>query len=292
MTTDATAVAPDPEGPIVARAGSYYRMTRYIMTFILFVYGGWSIYDGFYSWPRWPISHPNEQPKTQMDINFNRVLGMILPPLGILLLIRCIYNSRGEYRLEDGVVHIPGYPPVPLDKIHAVDKELWERKGIAYVSYELPPGTAKAPLKDNDEFALDDFVYEREPTDAIFTAIEASLLKGHPAPEAAARPKEAGSAAPVAKPAAVVAKPAAPTAPAPKPAPAAPRPAAATAAPAVAKPAPAAPRPAPVAIPRPGQAVVKPGAPAAKPVIKPAPSARPTAPPSAAPTKTPPRPQL
>src|SRR5580704_11643545 len=147
MTTDATAAAPEPEGPIIARAGSYYRVTRYIMTFILFLYGAWSIYDGFYSWPKWGITtHVNEQPKTQMDIMFNRVLGCILPPCGLLLLFRCIYNSRGEYRLEDGVVSVPGYPPVPLERIQSVDRELWDRKGIVYVSYELPHGTAKPPM--------------------------------------------------------------------------------------------------------------------------------------------------
>ena len=268
-------------------------MTRYIMTGILFLYGGWSIYDGFYSWPRWPISHPDEMPKTPMDIMFNRVLGCVLPLVAIYLLMRCLRNSRGEYRLEDGVVHIPGYPPVPLDKIHAVDRELWDRKGIAYVSYELPPGTAKAPMKDADEFPLDDFVYEREPTDKIFEAIEASVLKGQPAaaePEQQARSQPKAIAAAAAKPAPIVPKPAPAIA---KPAPAAvARPAPPVARPTapVAKPAQPVAKPA-VMPPRPGQAVAKP-VPVAKPGVKPVPGAKPAQPPSAMPTKMPPRPQL
>jgi hypothetical protein len=266
MTADAPVAAPDIKGPVIARAGKYYRVTRYIMTFILFVYGGWSIYDGFISWPNWPITHPNEMPKTPMDILFNKVLGCILPPAGIFLLIRCIHNSRGEYRLEDGVVHVPGYPPIPLSKIHAVDRELWDRKGIAYVAYELPPGTAKDPKLDRDEFILDDFVYEREPIDKIFAAIEASLLKDHPLTASAPAPAEPKPPAPAAKAAA----------PAPRPVPA------------------AAPRPVPTQ-PRPAPAVAKPAPVVAKPVAKPAnpaPSPKPAPPPGVMPTKMPPRPKL
>jgi hypothetical protein len=215
MTAEAPAATPASEGPIVARAGRYYRVTRYIMTVILFVYGGWSIYDGFFSWPNWSISHPLEKPKTRVDILFNQILGCALPPGGLLLLIRCLYNSRGEYRLEYGVVKIPGSPPVPLDKIHTVDRELWERKGIAYVDYELEPGTAGDPKLEKGTFILDDFVYEREPTDAIFGAIEASLLKGHPAPAEAAAPRPAPKPVPsAAKPPATV-KPAPVARPAP-----------------------------------------------------------------------------
>jgi hypothetical protein len=265
MTAEGLPATPDPKGPIVARAGRYYRVTRYIMTFILFVYGGWSIYDGFYSWPNWPISHPDEKPKTPIDILFNKILGCALPPAGILLLIRCRFNSRGEYRLENGVVRTPGHPPVPLDKIQTVDRELWERKGIAYIDYQLDPGTAGDPKREKGTFVLDDFVYEREPTDAIFNAIEAALLKGHPS--TAVAPTASKPAAPVAK--APVAKPAV------------------AGAPAVQK---AVPRPAtPIAKPA---SVVKP-----VPIAKPAPASKPGAPgvpPANRPPvpKTPPRPRL
>lgn len=47
-------------GPIVAKAGRYYRVARYLMTLLLIAYGAWSIYDGFYSWPNWPITHPRK----------------------------------------------------------------------------------------------------------------------------------------------------------------------------------------------------------------------------------------
>lgn len=182
--------APEPQtlGPLVAKAGRYYRVARVLMTVLLLAYGGWSIYDGFISWPKWPITHPNEEPHTQVDILLNKVLGVILPPLGLGVLFWAYYNSRGQYRLESGVLHVPGHPPVPLEKVHSVNRELWDRKGIAYVTYDLTeaPTRAKAgaPVaysgvakSARGTLKLDDFVYDRAPVDQIFKAIEASLLK-------------------------------------------------------------------------------------------------------------------
>jgi hypothetical protein len=184
--------APEPEtlGPVVAKAGRYYRMARVLMTLLLLGYGAWSIYDGFVSWPNWPITHPEEEPKTRMDILLNKVLGVVLPPLGLGVLFWAFYNSRGEYRLENGILHAPGHPAVPLEKIHSVDRELWDRKGIAYVVYDLTEaptqarGKAGAPVAyrgvskaARGTLKLDDFVYDRAPVDQIFKAIEASLLK-------------------------------------------------------------------------------------------------------------------
>jgi hypothetical protein len=135
-------------------------------------------------------------------------------------------NSRGKYRLEDGIVYAPGHPPVPLENIQAVDRELWDRKGIAYVDYDLGAGKA-------GQFKLDDFIYEREPVDQIFAAIEATVLKDHAAPIA---PEPQAKRAPVAK--AAVPAPVSPV----KPAVAQPQPIAAPAKPIAPKPAAPAPR--------------------------------------------------
>jgi hypothetical protein len=191
MTSDADTLEPvPPSGPIIARPGRYYRLTRFIMTVVLLVYGGLSIRDGFFTWPKWSQIHPYEKPKTPMDILFNQVLGVALPPLAMILLIRAFYNSRGKYRLEDGVVYIPGHPPIPLDKIQSLDRELWDRKGIAYVKYDLSdaPSLSGIPSRtDKSTFRLDDFVYQREPTDQIFKQIEQSLRTvHHPVPPRAA----------------------------------------------------------------------------------------------------------
>jgi len=187
--TEVVAIDYATGGPVVAKAGRYYRVARYLMTVLLMGYGAWSIYDGFYSWPNWPISHPNEKPKTSTDILLNQVLGVVLPPMGLFVVGWAIYNSRGEYRMENGIVHVPGHPPVPLDKINSVDRELWDRKGIAYVDYDLSVAPTKAKAGAgapvayqgvtkgaSGTFKLDDFVYDREPTDRIFKTIESTLL--------------------------------------------------------------------------------------------------------------------
>jgi hypothetical protein len=87
---------------------------------------------------------------------------------------------------------VPGHPPIPLDKIQSVNRESWDRKGIAVMEYDLTTAPMRASKTSGPVsyegvtpgvrgiFKLDDFVYEREPTDVIFKAIEDSLLKGHP----------------------------------------------------------------------------------------------------------------
>jgi hypothetical protein len=181
MTEQAT-TAP---APIVARAGTYYRVTRYLLCAVFLLYGVWSIYDGFVSWPAWPQTHPHEKPYTQTDIYFNRVIGVVFPILSIALLIRSLHNSRGEYRLEDGVVHIPGHPPVPLDKISGINKTLWDRKGIAHFDYNVGQVPAGSKLSPRGTFRLDDFVYERDATDAIYKILDETLTKNTAAKVAA-----------------------------------------------------------------------------------------------------------
>ena len=51
---DDAAAPVDPNTPIVARYGSYYRNTRFILAAILFVMAGWFAYDG---WVRYPADN-------------------------------------------------------------------------------------------------------------------------------------------------------------------------------------------------------------------------------------------
>jgi hypothetical protein len=166
-TNDSNAQAVNFQGTQVARAATYYRMTRYIMVIVLFGYGLWSIRDGFYRYPQEnaaaQAAGKDILPHPGLDVPFNCVFGIVLPPLSILMLIYCLRKSRGEIRLEESVLHAPGHPPVPLDAITAVDQRLWDRKGIAYVDYELPDRKGR--------ILLDDFIYERDPIDAIHKQI-------------------------------------------------------------------------------------------------------------------------
>jgi hypothetical protein len=177
---------------IVAGPGRYYRNTRYIMLLVLVGMGIWFGYDGFVGWPKLnqqiaslqaeqlqaqrqgnqklanEISQRLNQlgtPKTDWDLGLQKLLCFALPPLGIGLLIRALYNSRGEYRLEGTTLHVPGHPPVPFDNISEIDRRLWDKKGIAYASYDLGDGR-------QGTLRLDDFVYDRPPTDAIFERME------------------------------------------------------------------------------------------------------------------------
>ena len=109
-------------GPIVAKAGRYYRVARYLMTLLLIAYGAWSIYDGFYSWPNWPITHPRERPKTDTDIALNKILGVVLPPVGISVLVWALYSSRGQYRLENGVANVRLRPRRGPDVGHRLER--------------------------------------------------------------------------------------------------------------------------------------------------------------------------
>lgn len=167
--------------PIVAKAGRYYRNTRYIMVVVFILYGIWSIRDGFYAWPKAnaeaiekarqeavakgldpdKVVDPENVPHPGWDIPFNQVIGIVLPPLAIIFLIWILYNSRGEYRLEGTTLSVPGHPPVPFENVTEIDKRLWDKKGIAYISYDLGNGR-------RGKFKLDDFVYDAQPTDEIY----------------------------------------------------------------------------------------------------------------------------
>ncbi|HEY7119833.1 MAG TPA: hypothetical protein VH475_24800 [Tepidisphaeraceae bacterium] len=177
---------------IVARPSNEYRLKRYVIVAMLIGMGAWFAWDGFVAWPRENAKieqlrkdgdaarKANDEEKvrridaeigtlklhTQMDLNMQKVLAFLLPPLGLVVLAWSLRNSRGVYRLNDNILNVPGHPPVPLDAIRSIDKTDWDRKGIAYVNYELING-AKGSLR------LDDFIYQRTPTDEIFKYIEA-----------------------------------------------------------------------------------------------------------------------
>jgi hypothetical protein len=177
------------ELPIVARAGGYYRNVRYLMVLATFVMGVWFGYDGFVKWPRMNaehqalVEHYKNDPQASreksfkavveerglvehndMAILFQRVLTFALPLAGIALLIWMLYNSRGEYRFDGTVLHVPGHPPIPVGDISAIDRKRWDRKGIAYLEYATAGGGV-------GRAKIDDFVYDRRPTDAIFKQV-------------------------------------------------------------------------------------------------------------------------
>src|SRR3954452_25153792 len=96
MTTDDTtpktdtdtAAAPAYTGPIVAKAGTYYRVTGLVMGLVMFVFGVLSIRDGFYKWPeqtRQEQAAGQKPSHNHLSILLNQVLGIVLPPASITL---------------------------------------------------------------------------------------------------------------------------------------------------------------------------------------------------------------
>jgi hypothetical protein len=171
-----TAVS-NASGDLVARADFQYRWRVYLFFVVMFGYGLWSLHDGFIVWPRenaeWKAmeEHGQKPPRkvhSDFDLLLNRALGVALPGLSLPLFIWLMYRSRGEYRLSNGTLHVPGHPPVALDRVESLDKTIWDRKGIASVEYVAPDGHKRS-------FTLRDMVYERATTDQIVDRIEAHL---------------------------------------------------------------------------------------------------------------------
>lgn len=174
-----------PAGPVVARAGRYYRNARYIMVLVGVAMGAYFLYDGYVGYPkknsqiaavemelnstpketqRWYELEAQQRklgtPKSGTDIGLQKVLGYLLPLVALSYLFYVINKSRGEVRLDNDVLTVPGHPPVPLSTVTSVDARLWKKKGIAVVKYDVN-GTKGA-------LTLDDFVYEQPPIDAIY----------------------------------------------------------------------------------------------------------------------------
>ncbi|MDB5289774.1 MAG: hypothetical protein JWL69_1015 [Phycisphaerales bacterium] len=177
------------QGAIVARAGSYYRNARYLLVTMMVGAGLWFAYDGWIGWARekahydsLPSSEQSLQhkPHTDLDIALQKKLAFALVPIGPLLLAWFLYRSRGEYRLADGVLSVPGHPNVPLTSVRSIDKAKWDRKGIVRIEYDDPAGTGQTKW-----LVMDDFIYERGATDRIVEQVEA-VLPATPEEEGAA----------------------------------------------------------------------------------------------------------
>jgi hypothetical protein len=180
----AAAPAPAPEvldyahrhqGTIVAKGAWDYRWRRLLLVLVLLFYGGWSLYDGFVRMPRendaFKKAHPlaEKLPHPALDIPFNQYLGMALPPLSLFFLFWVLYSSRGEYSFDGTTLSVPGHPSVSIKAIRKIDRTAWDRKGIAYIHYQASGSAKLAVLK------LDDFVYERKPTDEIFEWVASAV---------------------------------------------------------------------------------------------------------------------
>ena len=182
---------PIAAGPLVARASNEYRVKRLIIVLMLVGMGAYFALDGWIRWPRENqriveltkekevALHANDTAKVSQldaeikslsqhsdtDLLMQKVLACALPPMGLFVLAWALYYSRGAYRLDNHILTVPGHPPIPLDAIRSIDRTDWDRKGIAWINYELSDHKTGSAC-------LDDFIYQRKPTDDIFKQIE------------------------------------------------------------------------------------------------------------------------
>ena len=177
---------PPPPGVYEAKAGSYFRNVRYGLFAALLLAGAWFLYDGFVKWPEDTRQYRTLQAQideaerdndverkaelselqrdykehSDNDILLQKVLGLALPPIAVLLLARWLYISRGRLRLDESdTLHAPGHPPIPASAVTEVDDTTWDRKGISRVAYAAGGRTGRVKL--------DDFVYEAGPVRRI-----------------------------------------------------------------------------------------------------------------------------
>ena len=178
--------------PIVARPNRGFFIKRMAIALVVLALSGWLLYDGFVKYPRLNAeidaivaqvqAAPTEDEKAALrkrerdlgvrkadfDIFLQKVLGFALIPVGLYLLYKFARESRGELRLEGDVLHAPGHPPVPIDAITSVADARWDRKGIALFDYTLPDATS-------GRIRIDDFLFDRPPTDAIHDELIAKM---------------------------------------------------------------------------------------------------------------------
>ncbi len=174
--------------PIIAKPGSYYRNVRYVLTVAAIAAGAWFGYDGWVNWPaqnaeydrleqqyrdssgaddksfKAAVDEKGLKKRSETDLTIQKILAITLPLAGLGLLVSMLYKSRGEYRYDGKTLYVPGHPPIDVDSISRIDRAKWDRKGIAFFDY----ATANGGI---GRAKLDDFLYEREPTDKIFDLI-------------------------------------------------------------------------------------------------------------------------
>lgn len=188
------AAIPSDSGEIVALPDTRYRAKHVIFAAIMLAAGFWFLYDGYIGWPKHnrevravmdgiKSAEARNDPKqvdelkgrlgsmhkeyTEMDLLIQKALGGALPVAGLLYGIWTLRATRGRYRMTADAVEAPGAGVVPLVDILSIDRTRWDRKGIAIVHYQ-----SHHPQRERT-FRLDDFAYERGPTDQIFDRLEA-----------------------------------------------------------------------------------------------------------------------
>ena len=172
------------QSEIIAPPGREYRIRRYLFVGLMVAAGLWFAYDGFIGYPRqwekFSRMTPDERahttaPPPPFSIRIQKELALSLLLLAPTCLGIFLYRSRGSYRMNAETLSVPGHPPVQFSQILELDKSLWDRKGIAKVTYRTVSRDATQTLR------LDDFIYQYQPVRQIVARIEKYLESETPA---------------------------------------------------------------------------------------------------------------
>jgi hypothetical protein len=198
MTQIDTSIANAPSDELIAEPETGYRWKHLITAALLFAGGCWFAYDGWVKWPaenarivkiqadKTAAQATNRAPDvealaaelsklshhTDADLLIQKLLAVVLPLFGLFWGIWTLKDTRGVYRLIGDTLEVPWHPPISIGTIRRIDKRKWDRKGIAYIHYELGQPPVAGICK------LDDFAYDRTATDEILERIEKSVLGG------------------------------------------------------------------------------------------------------------------
>ncbi len=186
---------------IIARPDARYRLKHLMFSVVIFGVGFWFGYDGWIGWPKHnrevaDLQHnidsaarrsdqkSLEELKTKLaamhkpyndaDLLIQKLLACGLPVIGLAYGVWTLLATRGQIRLAGHTLHVPGAEPIEFVDIRNIDKARWDRKGIAIIHYQ-----AHHPQRETS-YKMDDFAYQRKPTDEILERIEHFLA---PPPE-------------------------------------------------------------------------------------------------------------
>ena len=183
--------------PIEALPDRKFFIKRMVIAGAVLAFAAFFVYDGFVRYPRHnveraalvaereaAIADKNDVKRaekdkairdwgsehSETDSLLQKILGFLLAPVGLYLLTKFLKESRGSLRLDGDILYAPGHPPVPIKSITGVDNVKWDKKGIALFDYRLADGT-------DGTIRVDDFVFNRPPTDAIHDELIAKMPK-------------------------------------------------------------------------------------------------------------------
>lgn len=187
----------DAAAPVLLKAPMRpgYLLRGLVVGVALAAYGAYCLYDGFIAYPRdreirqaydqfldegrvsewsahaaekgWPDDTGDEPPgemHSEFNIQFNVWTGLIITPLGVLMIGLAGYRRFQWIACDGERVTTSWGEDFPVSGVKSVDRTLWDRKGIAVVHYDN--GEKLGALK------LDDWKYDTDMTRAIVEVLD------------------------------------------------------------------------------------------------------------------------